>query len=109
VSPFPTLRSSQCRRPILSILPVPLSGSACASSEAYAALGAYSHHRTHFRLTFWKLGPNRSPQEAFVTYTTGPLAVRGLASNVRGCILRIVQKRLPKCVIDVVAFHVRHR
>ena len=37
-SPFPT-RCSTCRRPsMVSILPVPLPGSACANSEAYVAL-----------------------------------------------------------------------
>ena len=50
-SPFPTLRLSQCRLSMVSILPVPLSGSVCVNSEVDAVLGGYSQHRTRFCLT----------------------------------------------------------
>ena len=48
----PALRLSQSRLSMVSILQVPHSGSVYANSEAYAALGGYSQHRTRFRLTF---------------------------------------------------------
>jgi len=40
-------------------------------------------------------------------YTREPSTVQGFASNVCGCMLRMVQERLPKYVIDAIAFRVR--
>ena len=50
--PSLTLCSSQRRLSTVSILPVLLSGSVCASSKTYAAPAARSQHRTRSRLTF---------------------------------------------------------
>ena len=48
---FPTFRSSLHRLSMILSPPVALSGSVCSNSNAYVALGGYSRHRTHFRLS----------------------------------------------------------
>ena len=79
------------------------------NSKADAELGGYSRHHTRFRLTISSLSQSRSRQEHVVTCTWGFLMIREFASNVYECILSTTHKRQLGCVIDAVAFPVRHR
>ena len=103
-SPSLIFRRSQHRLSAISILPVPRLENVYANSETYAAPRGYSRHRTPFHLTSSPLIPTHSPREVMVMCTRGPSTVRGFASNVCGCILKMDQKRLSKCVVDVIAF-----
>jgi hypothetical protein len=103
-SPFLALHLSQPRLSVASILPVPLSGNVYASSEAYVALGGYSQHRTHFRLTSSTSIATHLPRGVMLTCTREPSMAQGFASNVCGYILRMVQEGLPRCVTDTVVF-----
>jgi len=49
---LPNLRSNQHRHSTVSTLPVPLPGSVCANSEAYAGIRRYFRHPTRFHPTF---------------------------------------------------------
>ena len=63
---------SCCRLSMVLILPVLLSESVCANSEAYAVPGGYSRHHTRSRLTFSTLALIHSPQEVLAMCTRGP-------------------------------------
>jgi len=91
-------RSSKNRRSMLSILPVPLSGSVCASSERFVAPERYYHHRTRLNLPFWTSVVIRSPREVLAMCTKGPSTVLKFASNVFGSTPGMVQRRPQKCV-----------
>ena len=100
---------SQLRLSMTSILPVPLSGNVYANSEAYAAPGERSQHHTHFRPTSSTWIPTHSPQEAMATCTRGLSMAPGFVSNEFVFTLAMVQKRLQRRVIDIVALPVHHR
>ena len=108
MSPFPTLRLTQHRFSLISILQVSLQGSAYGNSEAYAVPGKYSQHRTRSRLTSSVLTPTRSPLGVIATYTRGPSMVRKFVSNVCECLFGIVHKLLLKCIFNAVVFPVPH-
>jgi len=100
---LPTLRSNQRRHSMISILPIPLLGSVYASSEPYAGRRRCSQCLTRFRLIFWSFVPTHSPREVIVMCITGHSIIQGFASNVCGCISRMVLKRPLKCIIDAIA------
>jgi hypothetical protein len=96
------------RLSMASILPATHSGSVYTDSVAYAALGGYSQHHTHFHLTFSTLAPTHSPQEVMLMCTREHSMVRVFASNVYGFTPGI-HKTLLKCVADTVVPPAHHR
>jgi hypothetical protein len=107
-SPSSILLLGQRRFSVISILPVPRPENVYANSEVYAAPRGYSQHRTPFHLISSPLIPTHSPREVMATCTREPSMVQGFALNVCGCMLKMDQKRLSKCVIDVIAFPVTY-
>ena len=103
-SPFPVLRSSQNRPSMISILPVPLSGSACVNSEVYAAPARHSQRRTQSHLPSYPLIPSHSLRGVMVMCTGGPSMAKGFASNVCECMLRATHKSPLKCVLTLSPF-----
>ena len=89
----------------VSILRVPLLGSACANSEAYARLIQRFQHPTQFLPTFSPLIPIRSPPVPSVRYIAGPLMAHRFASNVCERLLRMLSYLPLKCVIDTATLH----
>ena len=94
---------------MVSIVPVLLSASVYVNSEVDAALGGCSQHRTYFRPTFYTPALSRSLRGDMVMCMKGPSTVQEFASNARGCILRMVHKRLLGCVIGILTLPIRHR
>ena len=70
-----SLHSTRRSFSTVSILPVPVSRSVCACSEAYVAPEQYSQHRTRFHLAFSTSISNRSPQGGTAMCTRGPSMV----------------------------------
>ena len=100
--PFPILHSGQHRLSMVWILPALLTGNAYANSERYAALGLYSQHPTHSRLVVSRLPPNRSTQGVMVMCMSAPSTAPEFASNVCGCTLGMVQRRLRRRAFSAV-------
>jgi len=74
--------SSHRRLSMLSIPPVSPSGSVCASSDIYAAIGWYCQHHIHPRLNLWMSITILQPRGIPLMCTKGPSTVQKFASNV---------------------------
>ena len=106
--PSPTLHSNRPRLSIVSSHLVTHSGNVCVNSEPYAELGGYSQPHTNFRLTSSTSISAHSPLEVMAMCTRGSSVAPGFASSVFGFTFEMVQQRLPRCVIDTVAFPVHY-
>ena len=91
--------SSYRSHSILSTLHLPLTGSVCANSETYVALGRYCRPRTPFRLRLSTSIVNLSPREAPGISSRGPSTVQASVSNALEYTLTTVPRKSQKYVI----------